>query len=978
MRTRIPLYVHIATLFLLLFLVLGFSLVFQGYRQTLSGNFAHERQNFAHQSAEVEQSLQLTIRPVSTSLLLYSRSRAVTAQTLEQRLSELPQFTELLRSNEAVSAVYIGYNNGDFFLIRKLTIQAQQALQKKAPENAHFLVQSIDSSQGKSEGIFLFYDAQLRMLESRAMPDYVFDPRSRIWYQDAQQHSGVVMARPYIFYTTQEPGSTLAIKADSGNAVIGADLSMQNLSQLLANMPRPQGSELVMFDDEGQLIAAARELTGNVKDSHTLPRLDLLNVPILKKLYEEMPKQKPAIGTQQELDLQLTDDARWIGYLTAMPSGSEHTYYLSLLLPTDSLYAPARNNALESTYVTLFMLLIMLPCVWYVAKHTARPLSALKQSIEAIRNFDFEEEIKPLSRILEINELADAMTSMRLTIHNFISIDKALVAEHKFDPLLTRILQETLKVVAASGGVIYLRQDKDKRMEPVRALWQQNEISGLSGFSLSGEQEHSLRPAINGRQVAHLLDEASWRRDFMPLAPFDERYLLVAEPLLSRRKEVIGILVVVLLRNREARDINARINLISALAGTSAVAIETQRLIEEQKHLLESFIELVAGAIDAKSAYTGGHCQRVPELTRMLAQAACEQHEGPFTDFNLDDEQWEELHIASWLHDCGKVTTPEYVVDKATKLEMLYDRIHEIRMRFEVLKRDAHIAALNEQLSEAQRQTISDSLQSLWKKLDEEFAFVAECNLGSEVMATDRLERLRQIANRKWMRTLDDRLGVSYEELQRKMQVQEQTLPCMEPLLSDRPEHLIPRPVSEQLSSDNPWGFRVQVPEYLYNRGELYNLSVTHGTLTDEERYKINQHIIQTIIMLSKLPFPQHLKNVPEIAGGHHEKMDGSGYPKRLVRDELSIPARMIAIADIFEALTASDRPYKPGKTTSEALRIMQRMVQNNHIDRELFVLFVQSGIWRVYAEHFLLPEQRTPVDQEELLAGITADRPAG
>jgi HD-GYP domain-containing protein (c-di-GMP phosphodiesterase class II) len=200
----------------------------------------------------------------------------------------------------------------------------------------------------------------------------------------------------------------------------------------------------------------------------------------------------------------------------------------------------------------------------------------------------------------------------------------------------------------------------------------------------------------------------------------------------------------------------------------------------------------------------------------------------------------------------------------------------------------------------------------------------------------------------------------------------------MEPLLSDRPEHLIPRPVSEQLSSDNPWGFRVQVPEYLYNRGELYNLSVTHGTLTDEERYKINQHIIQTIIMLSKLPFPQHLKNVPEIAGGHHEKMDGSGYPKHLVRDELSIPARMIAIADIFEALTASDRPYKPGKTTSEALRIMQRMVQNNHIDRELFVLFVQSGIWRVYAEHFLLPEQRTPVDQEELLAGITADRPAG
>lgn len=969
MRNRIPLYVHIATLFFLLFLVLGCALIFQGYQQTLSGNFKHEQQNFAHQSAEVEQLLQLTIRPASTSLLLFSHSHTATAQTLEQRLSDLPQFTELLRSNEALSAIYIGYSNGDFFLIREITAETQLTLQKKMPENTAFLIQSVDKKGEIREGRFLFYDAGLKLLESRMMPDYNFDPRTRVWYQEAQQNDGVVMSRPYIFFTTREPGTTLAIKSASGNAVIGADLSMHHLSQLLAKMPRPHGGELVMSDDQGQLIATAQAPDSHFKGNDALPRLDALGIPVLKKLHEEISRQKSVIGTQQELNLRLDNNDLWMGYLTTMSSGSGHLYYLSFLLPADALYAPARKNAWESTYTASFILLIMLPGIWYVAKRTARPLSVLRQEIDAIRNFDFEGERKFSSRILEISELADAMTSMRQTMHNFVTIDKALGAEHKFDPLLTRILQETLKAIAATGGIIYLKQDKDKRMEPARAFWQQNEITTLSGFSMS--KEHSLHPAVNGRRIVHLAEEADWIRDFETLAPFNEHYLLVAEPLLNHRKDVIGILVVILLHDHEIMDVNARINLIGALSGTAAVAIGAQRLIEEQKQLLESFIALVAGAIDAKSAYTGGHCQRVPELTRLLAQAACDQQQGPFADFHLDDEQWESIHIASWLHDCGKVTTPEYVVDKATKLEMLYDRIHEIRMRFEVLKRDAHIAALNSALTDTQRQVITASLEKVWKELDDDFAFVAECNLGGEVMAPERIERLQQIARRQWMRTLNDRLGVSHEELQRKMQTSEQSLPCPELLLADRPEHLIPRPLSEQISADNPWGFRVQVPEYLYNRGELYNLSVTHGTLTDEERYKINQHIIQTIIMLNKLPFPQHLQNVPEIAGGHHEKMDGSGYPRCLTRDELSIPARMIAVADIFEALTARDRPYKPGKPISDALRLMRRMVQENHIDRELFILFVQSDVWRRYAEQFLPPEQLDQVDKSALLADL-------
>jgi hypothetical protein len=399
------------------------------------------------------------------------------------------------------------------------------------------------------------------------------------------------------------------------------------------------------------------------------------------------------------------------------------------------------------------------------------------------------------------------------------------------------------------------------------------------------------------------------------------------------------------------------------------VALNTQRLIEEQKILLESFIQLIAGAIDAKSPYTGGHCQRVPELTKMLARAACAEQQGPFASFSLNDNQWEELHIAAWLHDCGKVTTPEYVVDKATKLETLYDRIHEVRMRFEVLKRDAEIACLKAIAAGGDGDALHNALRQQLHQLDDDFAFVARCNEGGEFMATEHVERMRGIASLSWQRTLSDRLGISYEERQRKERNPEAALPVSEALLADKPEHLFLRGPRDQLAENNPWAFKVRVPEYLYNRGELYNLCVARGTLSEEERYKINEHIIQTIIMLEKLPFPRHLRRVPEIAGGHHEKMDGNGYPRRLTGEQMSLPARMMAIADIFEALTAVDRPYKKGKTLSDAIRIMGLMQQEQHIDGELFALFLRSGVYLEYAARYMPAALIDEVDIRPYLA---------
>jgi hypothetical protein len=383
-----------------------------------------------------------------------------------------------------------------------------------------------------------------------------------------------------------------------------------------------------------------------------------------------------------------------------------------------------------------------------------------------------------------------------------------------------------------------------------------------------------------------------------------------------------------------------------------------------QEDLLDAFIKLIAGAIDSKSPYTGGHCQRVPEITRLLARAACDSNAGPFSEFQLDDDGWEALEIASWLHDCGKVTTPEYVVDKSTKLETLYDRIHEIRMRFEVLKRDAEIRYREALLGGGDRAALKSALEAELRQIDNDFAFVAECNAGGEYMAPEKIGRLEQIGGRTWMRTLDDRLGISWEEAARKGRVPAPDLPARERLLDDKAEHLIERPAAERIPADNPWGFRLDAPEYKYNRGELYNLAVGRGTLTGEERYIINDHIVQTIIMLEKLPYPKHLRDVPLIAGCHHETLDGKGYPRRLHAEEMPLLARMMAIADIFEALTASDRPYKKAKPLSEAIRIMGLMVKERHIDPDLFRLFLSSGVYLEYARNYLDPEQ---IDVEDV-----------
>ncbi len=567
-----------------------------------------------------------------------------------------------------------------------------------------------------------------------------------------------------------------------------------------------------------------------------------------------------------------------------------------------------------------------------------------------------------------------------------IDIGIALSVERDSAKLMERILLEAKAFTNADAGTLYLNNhDRELTFQIVRNDTLNIAMGGTTGVPIKFKpvQLFTETGAPNMHNVASCSaitgniinvpdaysDDDEW--DFSGTKRFDDStgyhsksFLTV--PLKNHEGLVIGVMQLINAQDAAGSVVpfdDAIVPLVEALASQAAVSIDNHQLIEAQKRLLDSFIELIAAAIDAKSPYTGGHCQRVPELTKMLTRAVCEADDGPFRDFALDEAGWYELHIACWLHDCGKVTTPEYVVDKATKLETICDRIHEVRMRFEVLKRDAEIAYLKGRLDGGDEPTLKAQYEAQLAALDDDFAFVGECNVGGEFMAPPKVERLKKIAERTWTRTLSDRIGISSAERSRREREPDQTLPVQEKLLQDRPDHVIGREAVDIMAPDNKWGFKLKMPAAKFNQGELYNLSIGRGTLTDEERYKINDHIMQTIAMLEGLPFPRHLRRVAEYAGGHHEKMDGTGYPRGLRREDMSIPARAMAIADIFEALTAADRPYKPAKTLSESIKIMGFMVKDNHIDPDLFRLFLRSGVYKEYAGKHLKPEQIDEVD---------------
>lgn len=380
-------------------------------------------------------------------------------------------------------------------------------------------------------------------------------------------------------------------------------------------------------------------------------------------------------------------------------------------------------------------------------------------------------------------------------------------------------------------------------------------------------------------------------------------------PLNNHEGDVVGVLQLINAKDPGTGQVvafsEADQRLAESLASQAAIALSKKALIDGQKALFESFIQLVAKAIDEKNPHTSAHCERVPELTLMLAEAVNRTERGPLAEVNFTPEEFYEIKIAAWLHDCGKVTTPEHVINKATKLETIVDRIGWVDTRFELIRRDLRIRELERRLAGESGDQSADALV----ELDADLEFLRRANIGGEFMSDEDVQRVAEIAGKySWTDAAGRERSVLTED-------------------------------------------------------EVYNLQIRRGTITPEERQIMNKHMDVTIAMLESLPYPKHLQRVPEIAGGHHERMDGKGFPRGLTREQMSVPARIMGIADIFEALTASERPYKKAMTLSEALTILGRLRLDNHIDPDLFELFVREGVYLEYARRFLKPEQIDEVD---------------
>ncbi|WP_395011938.1 HD domain-containing phosphohydrolase [Undibacterium sp.] len=534
-----------------------------------------------------------------------------------------------------------------------------------------------------------------------------------------------------------------------------------------------------------------------------------------------------------------------------------------------------------------------------------------------------------------MSELNHEQIAQRL--QHLTELSAALNGLEDIDALLERILSTAKNLTKADGGTLYRPNKEKTHLEFDMAIndtlklhvgGSQPRAKDMRSIALMDEFGHQNLTAVvaYAANIKHSVRISNvYEADlfnFSEMRHFDELnhyrcQSLLTVPMLNHEAELIGVLQLINAIDPLTKEITAFTEtdqgFIEALASQAAIALSNQELIFQLENLFESLVNLINIGIDEKSPNTGRHCQHVPELTMMLAEAVHRSDASAFKHFRMTDRDRRELWMAGLLHDCGKITTPVHVIEKSTKLETIFDRIHLVDARFEILRRDVEIRHLKTMpANDTERQAAQQNMQEELRQIDSDRAFLKHANIGGERMSDADQDRVRQIAQRTWI----DSHGMQH---------------------------------------------------HLLSAEETENLTIKGGTLTADERKIINNHISVTIRMLEALPWPKHLKNVPEYAGGHHERMDGKGYPRGLRGDQMSVQARIMAIADIFEALSAKDRPYKTGKTLTESLDILGKFSLNGHIDPDLFQVFVKEKVYLQYAEKFMDRAQIDEVDDSKI-----------
>jgi len=522
-------------------------------------------------------------------------------------------------------------------------------------------------------------------------------------------------------------------------------------------------------------------------------------------------------------------------------------------------------------------------------------------------------------------------------LQKLVDIGISLSKEKNIDILLEKILNEAREISNSDGGTLYIMIDNDTRLKfTIMQNASMNVFQGGSNGKMSTDKYYPVRlyhedtkkpnlnnmSAICALQGRTILVDDTYSDDKYDLSGpkgFDKKYNYYSKcflnvPLKNHKNKVIGVLQLLNpMENNELITYNDDlVKLVESLASQASIALTNQLLIDEQKQLFKSFIQLVSEALEKKDSTTGGHCNRVPNITMMIAQAINNDKDGTFKDFVFKEDEMEELFVAGWLHDFGKVATPEHVMNKSTKLEGIYDKIEHIKIRFEVLKRDIKIKYSDLLKDDINNMDLINEMNDKIKKMDDDIDFLEQCNVGGEFMSDKLKKRVKKISEYK---------VESNNELQN-----------------------------------------------ILNEEEINFLTLEKGTLDDNERKIMEDHVSLTYELLDKLPYPKHLENVPFFAGCHHEKINGKGYPNGYKGDQLPLQARVIALADVFEGLTAPDRPYKNGYKLSKAMSILKDMVFCEEIDKDIFNLFIKEKVYLKYAKESIKSSQIDNINEKDLL----------
>ena len=488
------------------------------------------------------------------------------------------------------------------------------------------------------------------------------------------------------------------------------------------------------------------------------------------------------------------------------------------------------------------------------------------------------------------------------TIKRLLDIGIALTAEKDYNKLLEKIITEARNITNADGGTLYLLEHDELHYKILQTK-SMNLYRGMDGEKIDippVEMVHSNVSAYCAitKQVVNIPDVYhSELFDFSGPKQFDEATGYVTKsilviPLINRGDNVIGVLQLInsLDENNEPVPFEKHIEIIVAsLASQAGIAIENMRYVEEIKHFFESFVQVMATAIDERTPYNASHSKNIARLIDKFANYLNSRKEGIYEDVFFDTDKIDELVTTAWLHDIGKIAVPIEVLDKPTRLGEQADRL---MLRLDLIEARVKLNYLEKANSLSPDDRDKKYLENQWRKehqyLKEARAFIAEVNRPSTFIDEKKLKKLNEIKNKKF------------------------------------------DGIHEEIITDQ----------------EMENLCVRNGTLTEQERTLIENHVRVTERILSKMTFPDHLKHVPDWAAKHHEFLDGSGYCKGCGKKSLPLEVRMLTILDIYDALTAVDRPYKAGMDKEKAFLILERMADEGKLDKELVSLFIESRIW--------------------------------